>query len=187
MWILWARILEWVAVPSSRGSSPPRDWTCISCIAGRLFTTEPPGKPSESEVAQSCPTLCEPMGCSLPGSSVHGIFQAIVLEWIAISFSRGSSQPGDQTWVSCIAARFFTIWATGETLISRKRHCLADIVLASAICSMSGSHSASFPKLRERYHCNLLSAWSPAVSGVVPLPWAPELKWEWVRYLTKKK
>ena len=52
---------------------------------------------SESEVVQSCPTLCDPMNCSLPGSSVHGIFQAIVLEWIAISFSRGSSQPRDQT------------------------------------------------------------------------------------------
>ena len=49
------------------------------------------------EVAQSCPTLCYPMGCSLPGSSVHGIFQARVLEWVAISFSRGSSQPRDQT------------------------------------------------------------------------------------------
>ena len=50
---------------------------------------------SESEVAQSCPTLCDPIDCSLPGSSVHEIFQAIVLEWIAISFSRGSSQPRD--------------------------------------------------------------------------------------------
>ena len=46
---------------------------------------------SESEVAQSCLTLCDPMDCSLPGSSVHGIFQARVLEWTAISFSRGSS------------------------------------------------------------------------------------------------
>ena len=45
----------------------------------------------ESEVTQSCPTLCDPMNCSLTGSSVHGIFQAVVLEWIAISFSRGSS------------------------------------------------------------------------------------------------
>ena len=45
----------------------------------------------ESEVAQSCPTLCDPMDCSLPGFSVHGIFQARALEWIAISFSRGSS------------------------------------------------------------------------------------------------
>ena len=49
-------------------------------------------KKSESEVIQSCPTLCDPIDCSLPGSSVHGIFQARVLEWIAISFSRGSSQ-----------------------------------------------------------------------------------------------
>ena len=47
----------------------------------------------KSEVAQSCLTLCDPMECSLPGSSVHGIFQARVLEWVAISFSRGSSQP----------------------------------------------------------------------------------------------
>ena len=45
----------------------------------------------ESEVTQSCLTLCDPMDCSLPGFSVHGIFQATVLEWIAISFSRGSS------------------------------------------------------------------------------------------------
>ena len=48
---------------------------------------------SEKEVAPPCPTLCDPIDCSLPGSSVHGIFQAIVLEWIAISISRGSSQP----------------------------------------------------------------------------------------------
>ena len=48
-------------------------------------------KERESEVAQSCPTLCNPMDCSLLGSSVHGIFQARVLEWVAISFSRGSS------------------------------------------------------------------------------------------------
>ena len=57
---------------------------------------------SESEVAQSCPTLRDPMDCSLPGSPVHGIFQA-VLEWVAISFSRGSSQPRDGTLVSHVA------------------------------------------------------------------------------------
>ena len=67
-----------------------------------------------SEVAQSCPTLCDPINCSLPGSSVHGIFQAIVLEWIAISFSSGSSWPRDQTQIFHIAGRFFTIWATRE-------------------------------------------------------------------------
>ena len=59
----------------------------------------------EREVAQLCPTFCDPMDCSLPGSSVHGIFQAIVLEWIAISFSKGSSQPRDQTRVSRIVDR----------------------------------------------------------------------------------
>ena len=63
----------------------------------------------ESEVAQSCTTLCDPLDCNLSGSSVHGIFQARVLEWVAISFSRGSSQPRDQTQVSHIAGRRFTL------------------------------------------------------------------------------
>ena len=68
-----------------------------------------PGKKEgkESEVAQSCPTLCDPMDCSLPGSSIHRILQARVLEWVAISFSRGSSQPRDRTLVSHIPGRRF--------------------------------------------------------------------------------
>ena len=65
-------------------------------------------------ISQSCPTLCDPIDYSLPGSSVHEIFQARVLEWIAVLFSRGSSWPRDQTQVSRIASRFFTIWATGR-------------------------------------------------------------------------
>ena len=73
--------------------------------------------PINSEVAQLCRTLCDPMDCSLPGSSVHGIFQAVVLEWIAISFSRGSSQPRDQTQVSRIVDRRFTVWATREVIM----------------------------------------------------------------------
>ena len=60
-----------------------------------------------SEVAQSCPTLCDPMDCSLPGSSVHGISQARIQKWVAISFSRRSSQPRDCTWVSHIVGRHF--------------------------------------------------------------------------------
>ena len=67
-------------------------------------------------VSQSCPTLCNPMDCSPPGSSVHEIFQTRILEWVAISFSRGSSQPRDQTQVFCTAGRFFTNWATREAL-----------------------------------------------------------------------
>ena len=62
-------------------------------------------KESESEVAQSCPTLCDP----LEGRLVHGIFQARILKWAAVSFSRGYSQPRDRTQVSCIADRCFTI------------------------------------------------------------------------------
>ena len=69
----------------------------------------------KGKFSQSCQTLCNPMDCSPPGSSVHGILQARILVWIAFLFSRGSSQPRDQTQVSCIAGRFFTIWATRES------------------------------------------------------------------------
>ena len=62
-----------------------------------------------SDVAQLCPTLCDPMDCSLPSSSVQGIFQATVLEWIAISFSRGSSRRRDRAQVSRIVDRHFTV------------------------------------------------------------------------------
>ena len=71
-----------------------------------------------SVVAHSCLTLCYPMDSSLPGSAIHGIFQARILEWAAISFSRGSSQSRDRTRVSCIADRRFTILATREEILS---------------------------------------------------------------------
>ena len=67
-----------------------------------------------SEVAQLCPTLSDPVDCSPPGSSVNGILQARILEWVAISFSRGSYWPRDRTQVSRIAVRHFTVWATRE-------------------------------------------------------------------------
>ena len=57
-------------------------------------------------IAQSCPTVCDPMDCSPSSSFVHGILQVGTLEWVAISFSRGFSQPVDWTQVSCIAGRF---------------------------------------------------------------------------------
>ena len=66
-------------------------------------------------VAQLCLTLCDPMDCSLPGSSVHGIFQARILKWVAISFSRGSSQPKDQThvsWLSFFGRHVLYHWVT---------------------------------------------------------------------------
>ena len=109
--ILQVRALEWVTMPPTRGSSQPRDQTfifCDSCI-GRwvLYHQHHLGRPSPSSrtapsppnptshswpcCAQSCPTLCNDMDCGLPDSSVHGISQARVLEWVAMSFSRGSS------------------------------------------------------------------------------------------------
>ena len=65
-------------------------------------------------VTQSCPTLCDPMDCSPPGSSVHRILRARILEWVAISFSRGSFWLRDQTWISCIVGKHFTVWATSK-------------------------------------------------------------------------
>ena len=65
-------------------------------------------------VTQSCLTLCDPMDCSPPGSSVHGILQARILGWVAIPFSRGSSPPRDRTHVPCIAGRFFTAEPLGN-------------------------------------------------------------------------
>ena len=65
-------------------------------------------------VAQSCPTLYDLVGCSPLGSPVHGILQARILDWVAMSFSKGSSWPRDQTPFSCMAGSLYTIWATGK-------------------------------------------------------------------------
>ena len=103
-------------------------WKCFTQYAskfGKLSSGHRTGKGQFSfqsqrkwnEVAQLCPTLCNPMDCSLPGSSLHGIFQARVLEWVAISFSRGSSWPRDRTQVSRIPGRCFNLWATREAQI----------------------------------------------------------------------
>ena len=78
-------------------------------LQGRLIVTGPLRKPKNEvlsrvqvcSVARLCLTLCNPIDCSPPGSSVHGNFHARILEWVAISYSREQSQPRDQTWVSC--------------------------------------------------------------------------------------
>ena len=79
------------------------------------------------KVSQSCPTLYNPMDCSLPGSSVHGILQARILERIAVPFSRGSFQPRDQTQVSCTAGGFFTVWVNRDD--SSSLHLLCTLFL----------------------------------------------------------
>ena len=80
----------------------------------KIFGTFEEVVKTESEVAQSCLTLWHSMACSLPGFSVHGVFQVRVLEWVAISFFGGSSPPRDQTQISLTAGRRFTLWATRE-------------------------------------------------------------------------
>ena len=102
--------------PPSMGFSRQEYWSGLPLPSPKILYT------IESEVTQLCPTLCGPMDCSLPGSSVHRIFQAIVLEWIAISFSSGSSWPRDRTWVSRIVDRRFTIWATSGVPFPTLRH-----------------------------------------------------------------
>ena len=125
---------------------------------------------SESEVTQSCLTLCNPMDCSLPGSSVHGIFQAIVLEWIAISFSRGSSRPRNRTRVSRIVDRCFIIWATREVLSIGQRmefiykkcfngtaeRFMSPLIVSSGTWAWKGCFTLSFWSLdlMARPHCN---------------------------------
>ena len=92
---------------------PSESFVYLSCAVktARIWVNE---VKKWREVAQLCLTLCNPMDCSPPGSLVPGIFQARVLEWVAISFSRASSWPRDQTQVSDIAGRRFTLWATRE-------------------------------------------------------------------------
>ena len=100
--ILQKRILEWVALPSSRGSSRPRDQTCVSYISctDRQFLYH------KSHLERL-----------YTGSFAHGILQRRIPKCVAIPFSRGYSWLRDQTWVSCIAGRFFTIWANREVHI----------------------------------------------------------------------
>ena len=69
-------------------------------------------------IQEPCRILCDPMDYSLPDFSVHGIFQARILEWVAISFSRGSSRPRDTAHISCLAGRFFTTEPPGKPLLS---------------------------------------------------------------------
>ena len=90
-------------------------WTSISCLNWPFLYMY-------AESLELYLTLCDPMDYSPPASSVHGILQARILEWVAIPFSRGSFQPRGWTQVLCIEGRFFTIWATKEAQEVGKYH-----------------------------------------------------------------
>ena len=100
--------------------SLPQEWEMCSLFISCLIRTQLLFAPCCCSVAQLCPTLSNPINCGLPGSSIHRILQAGVVEWGAIAFSRGSSQPRDWTrisYISCIgrlAGRFFTTGATWD-------------------------------------------------------------------------
>ena len=128
--ILQARILEWVAFPSSRGSSRPRDPAHVSVVpafqADSLLVSHQ-GSPICMYVYMYIYTYIYVLShfshvwlCAIPWTAAHqapfsmGILQARILEWVAMSSFRGSSQPMDWTCVSWIAGRFFTVWATRE-------------------------------------------------------------------------
>ena len=90
--------------------------TLIPPFSSSPYLAAPP-PPSARAAVQSCPTLCNPMHCSPPGSPVHGIFQARITEWVAIPFPRGSSRPRNRTHFSCIAGGFFTAEPLGRPSI----------------------------------------------------------------------
>ena len=100
-------LLEW----SSHFFSP----TILSCLPTHSLFPSP--EILCALLPQLCPTPGSSTDCSPSGSSIHGILQARILEWVAISLSRGSSWPSHWTQVSCITGRFFTVWATREATI----------------------------------------------------------------------
>ena len=116
---LQARILEWVAFPFSRKYLQSRDRTQVSRIADSLQLSDQGVCVQRAKLLQSCPTLCDPMNCSPPDSSVHGILQASIPGWAAMPSSRGSFQPRDGTcvsWESCTAGGFLTAEPPGKPI-----------------------------------------------------------------------
>ena len=96
--------------PPSMGFSRQDYWSGLPLPSPHsVYTTSRMNPAAAAKSLQSCPTLCYPVNCNPPDSSVHGILQARILKWVSISFSRGSSRPRDQTQVYHIAGRFFTV------------------------------------------------------------------------------
>ena len=124
-------------------------------------------------------TVCSPLAHSAhQNSSVHGILQARILEWVAIPFSKGSSQPRDQTQVSCLAGGFFTIWATSEaqldnTLVSKgqSRHWMK--MLTGEILKVSTAKTGRLAYLlyEQAWKITRLLHWTVLIPRAVPKLW----------------
>ena len=103
--ILQARVLVWAAMPFSKESANPViKATSLICLLHRQLGSLPLMPPVCAQSLQSCLTLYDPMDSSPTGSSVHGVVLARILEWVAISSSRGSSQTRDRTLISCVSS-----------------------------------------------------------------------------------
>ena len=157
--ILQARILQWVAIPFSRESSWPRNRTQVSRIVGRFFTIWATSKltfmcDGGGLVAKSCLTLVTPMDCSLPDSSVHGIPQSRILEWVAISSSRGSSPPGIKRTSPKLQADSLPLAPPGKPRLCESRGKIEELFsLTAKSCLTLRSHGLQHARLP----CSLLS------------------------------
>ena len=134
-----------------------------------------------AKLLQSCLTLCDPLNYSLPSPSVHGILQARILEWVAIPFSRETSQPRDGTWVSHIAGRFFTLCDTREAPVV----CITYVIFRYPInvlkpCCLIWTSPSAWHDLAESEHrCRQCSAFNLSLShhGHLGPPFSRQREW----------
>ena len=129
-------------------------------------------------VTQSCPTLCDPVDCSPPGSSLHGVLQARTVEWVVFSSSRGSFQPRDWTQVSCIASGLFTTWATRADVHSIQYYAILNSVLCNMLSSTEGLALRTVSVNDQHAVCGSKWLQSSAVSAATT--------WKWLSFLSRK-
>ena len=129
-------MLEWVAIPFSRNLPNPGGEPRSPALQADSLVSEPPEKLKKKLwyiyimqlfcccflVTQLYPTLCDRMNCRPPGFPIHGIFQARILEWVALSFSRGSSLLRDQICTAYLGRQILYCWATRHSVIKRNKH-----------------------------------------------------------------
>ena len=176
----WRAAVHGVAKSRTRLSGWTELWMCLLCVimGVNVFMC--------NYVYVYGPTLFGPMDYSLPGSSVFGILQARMLVWVAIPFSRGSSRPTDQTWVSCIAGEFFTIWATREArLLYISENVCWCVCLCVCECVPVCLYMCVYPWVLEGWHLTQMSITNPCprsrpfVQDVCPIPLFLSNNYQW--------